>query len=113
MLHPAYRFELGPTVPVAEAEMSLHLALIAAEGLYGPAAVRLDARYRVDPPGAAVLVDGGGPVGRAVARVFTTLLEREYGEHAFAVRRFDAAVVADPADGPELPTPPLATAAAI
>jgi hypothetical protein len=34
----AYRFEINPLVPLAEAEMSLHLAMIALEGLFGPRA---------------------------------------------------------------------------
>jgi hypothetical protein len=90
-----YRFELGPSVPAAEAEMSLRLAMIALEGLYGPAGVRLDARYAVDPAAGAIAVDASTDVGASLVRVFATLLAREFGDDAFAVARVDAGTVAD------------------
>jgi hypothetical protein len=87
MTQPAYRFEFGPTVPTVEAEMSLHLALIAVEGLFGRPAVRLDARYRLLEPERAIAVDCSSPVGAALVRVFTALLIKEFGDNAFDVRR--------------------------
>src|SRR5690349_1650792 len=87
MPQTVYRFHIGERVPLDEAEMSLHLAMIALEGLFSPAAVRLDARYHLDGPGRAILVDGSTPLGRSLVRVFTTLLCREFGDECFAVRR--------------------------
>jgi len=86
----AYRFQFEPTVPLAEAEMSLHLALYAVEGLYGEARVRLEAGYHVEETRRSIVVDGGTEVGAALVKVFTRLLTREYGEDGFHVRRIEA-----------------------
>ena len=82
-----FRFEFDPSVRLAEAEMSLHLALYAAEGLFGEARVRLDASYTMDEAGRSITVDGISEVGAAVIKVFTGLLTREFGEHSFQVQR--------------------------
>ena len=82
-----YRFEFEPAVPLAEAEMSLHLAMIALEGLFGRAGVRLEARYRLDEAGRAIVVDGSTQVGESLVRVFAALLIREFGDDSFSVSR--------------------------
>jgi hypothetical protein len=82
-----HRFELDRKIPLEDAEMSLHLAMIAAEGLFGRARVRLDAGYHADEPRHAIIVDGTTEVGAVVTRVFTALLLREFGEDSFRVRR--------------------------
>jgi hypothetical protein len=87
MAKVTYRFELTPAVPLAEAEMSLHLAMMALEGLFGRAGVRLDARYRLDKAGTAITVDGSSQVGESLVRVFAALLIREFGDDSFGVRR--------------------------
>jgi hypothetical protein len=43
MTSGVYRFLLKPDVPLDEAEMSLQLAILAAEGLFGGARVRMEA----------------------------------------------------------------------
>lgn len=43
-----YRFEFNNSVPLEDAEMTLHLATYAIEGLYGEAHVRLEVSYRLD-----------------------------------------------------------------
>lgn len=86
-----YRFEFERSVPIEEAEMSLHLALFAVEGLFGQARVRLDASYHVDEPRSAIVVDGNTEVGAAVVRVFTSLLLHEFGGDSFSVRRAEPA----------------------
>ena len=85
-----YRFEFDREVALEEAEMSLHLAMFAVEGLFGQARVRLDAGYHLDDPRHAIIVDGSSEVGMAVVRVFTGLSLREFGEESFRVRRVDA-----------------------
>jgi hypothetical protein len=85
-----YRLEFEAAVPLAEAEMSLHLAMIALEGLFGRASVRLDARYRLDEAGRAIVVDGSTQVGESLVRVFAALLIREFGDDSFVVRRASA-----------------------
>ncbi len=82
-----YRFEFERSVPLTEAEMSLHLSLFAVEGLYGQARVRLDAGYHIDERRRAIVVDGTTEVGAAVVRVFTSLLLHEFGSDGFSVRR--------------------------
>lgn len=87
MTTDVFRFEFEPSVQLAEAEMSLHLAMYAVEGLFGEARVRLDASYQLDDARRAITVDGSTEVGAAIVKVFTRLLGREFGEDAFCVRR--------------------------
>ena len=84
-----YRFVLKPTAPLDEAEMSLQLAILAAEGLFGGARVRMDAGYHLDEARRTIVVDANTEVGRAVVRIFTEFLTREFGEHTFEVRRVE------------------------
>lgn len=84
------RFQIDPSVPLEEAEMSLHLAMFAVEGLVGSARIRLDVRYYVDEPRRVIIVDGSNEVAGAVVRVFTNLLLREFGEDSFLVKRMES-----------------------
>jgi len=84
-----YRFLRKPDVPLDEAEMSLQLAILAAEGLFGGARVRMEPGDRLDEPQRALLVDANTEVGSAVVRIFTAFLTREFGEARFDVRRVD------------------------
>ena len=85
----AIQFVFDPDVALAEAEMSLHLAMFAVEGLIGQARVRLDAQYEIDTIGRAIVIDINSTTGRLVARVFTALLLREIGEQAFCVQQMN------------------------
>lgn len=85
-----FRFTLDASVQVEEAEMSLHLAMFAVEGLVGAARIRLDVSYHVDEPRRVIIVDGTNDVAGAVVRVFTNLLMREFGEDAFRVERMQS-----------------------
>jgi hypothetical protein len=67
--------------------MSLHLAMLAVEGIFGEARVRLEAAYHLDEARRAIIVDGAMPVGATVAHVFTSFLLHEFGDEAFEVRR--------------------------
>jgi hypothetical protein len=87
MAADVFRFGLSTDVPLDEAEMSLQLATFAVEGLFGPARVRLDLGYHLDEARHAIFVDGTNEVGATVARVFTNLLLREFGEGGFRVER--------------------------
>lgn len=86
-----FRFQFENDVSLTEAEQTLHLALFAVEGLFGEARVRLEASYRVDERGDAILVNGGPDVGASLVKVFTGLLLREFGADAFRVRPLNAA----------------------
>ena len=91
-----FRFEFDRTVLLTEAEMTLQLAIIAVEGLFGQARVRLDASYHLDEPRRVIIVDGTTVIGSAVVRVFIGLLIREFGEDAFHVRRVESAIIVAP-----------------
>jgi hypothetical protein len=93
MMANVFRFEFDPSVSLTEAEMSLHLAIFAVEGLYGEARVRLEVSYQVDQAGNAIIVDAGTEVGSALVKVYTRLLIREFGEDGFHVRPVDASAV--------------------
>jgi hypothetical protein len=83
----AYRFVFDPAVSLAEAEMTLHLALVAVEGLYGQARVRMQAAYKVRPDEHAIVVDASTTIGGSLAEVFTSLSLKEFGDDAVHVRR--------------------------
>ncbi len=101
----AYRFDLDAATPLTEAEMSLHLAMIALEGLFGRAGVRLDARYHLDEPRRAIVVDGSTLIGESLVKVFAALLIREFGDAGFTVRRIvPSSSTGDPE--PTTPAPP-------
>jgi hypothetical protein len=78
-----FRFAAG--VSVANAEMTLHLAMFAVEGLIGRVAVHLDARYLVDLDGNAIAIDGRTLAGQLLIRIYAGLLLREIGEAAFEI----------------------------
>jgi len=82
-----YRFAFSRGIDLAEAEATLHLAILAAEGLFGEARVRMEASYHMDAPRSALLIDGVTPVGDAVVCIFTSFLTRECGADGFKVRR--------------------------
>ena len=86
----AYRFVFEPQIVLEEAEMTLQLAIFAAEGLFGAARVRLDFGYYVDEPSRTIIVAGTTEVGDTIVKIFTGLALREFGEDAFRTRRIEA-----------------------
>jgi hypothetical protein len=84
-----YRYRFAPGVDLGEAEDTLLLAMLAAEGLLGEARVRMDAAYAVDESIRAIVVDASTVVGQIVSAIFTTLVLREFGRQAVDVRRFE------------------------
>jgi len=93
-----YRYNFDSEVPIRDVEESLFLAVLAAECLHGRSLVRLDASFCLDPKKRSCVVDSATEVGRAIARIFTGFLSREFGEEAFKVKR----VGDGPAVGSEL-----------
>lgn len=87
-MHAAvFRFSFARGIELADAEATLHLAILAAEGLFGEARVRMEFSYHPDVPRSVILVDGHTQAGDAVVRIFTSFLMREFGADGFAVRR--------------------------
>jgi len=89
MITEVCRYTFGPKVPITRVEDSVHLAMLAAEGLYGSPRVRIEACYLIDAKKRACVVDTTTDVGRDIARILTSFLAREFGERAFEVKRLD------------------------
>lgn len=82
-----FRFSFAPAVDLVEAEATLTLAILAAEGLFGESRVRTEVTYYADAPRSSIAVDGSTESGAAVVRIYISLLTREFGADAFTVRR--------------------------
>jgi len=82
-----YRYNFNSKVPFRDVEESLLLAVLASESLHGRALVRLDASFCLDSKKRSCVVDAATDVGRAIARIFTGFLSREFGEEAFKIER--------------------------
>lgn len=85
-----FRFSFDSRIALGDAEASLLLAAVTAEGLFGETAVRIDFDYFADAPRRALLIDASTAVGIAIVRMFTRLLTREFGGASFEVRRVAA-----------------------
>lgn len=92
-----YCYNFNATVPLRDVEASLLLAVLATESLHGRALVRLDASFCLNTRKRSCVVDAATDVGRAIARIFTGFLTREFGEEAFKVERIAAASPISPA----------------
>lgn len=80
-----YVFTFKDSVPMAEVEETLLMAVVAAEGVHGRARVRLDATYTTSAESRTCKVSADNDVGQAMAKIFTELLVLEIGEDAFDV----------------------------
>jgi len=87
MTREVHRYTFRPTVPAAEIESTLLLAVLAAEGLHGQSRVRMDASYAFDAEKHACVIDSGTEVGRDICRIFTGFAAREFGDESFSVSR--------------------------
>jgi len=86
MSSAAYRYKFNEGVDLLEAESTLHLSILAVEGLFGEARVRMDAAYSVDDTIRALIVDASTEVGQDLNAIFTAFIIREFGTDAFQVR---------------------------
>ena len=84
-----YRYEFKSHVEMEEVKASLLLSVIASEGMLGRAQITLDSAFRLDEEKRMCVLDGSTPSGRAIALVFTALLQREFGEDSFRVERIE------------------------
>jgi hypothetical protein len=84
-----YRYRFRSEIDLRDAEDTLLLAILAAEGLFGEAQVRMDAGYAVDHSIHTVIVDASTDVGQAVSAIFTAFALREFGRCAVDVRRVE------------------------
>ena len=90
MFEQAYRYRFAERVDMRGAEDLVFLSILAADGLFGEARVRMDAAYAVDESIRALVIDAGTPVGLVVNCIFTAFALREFGPCAIHVRRVEA-----------------------
>jgi predicted Zn-dependent protease len=82
-----YRFEIRDHVNLDDVELTLAMAVIAAEGLFGGPQVRLSVSYHRIHEERAIVVQAGTEVAEAVVRMFVSFLTRQFGGESFTVRR--------------------------
>jgi hypothetical protein len=82
-----YRFRFTPEVPMEHARDLVAQAILLAEGIHGPARVRLDCGYFADDARRSLVVDARTKAGQSVAVFFTQLLLNEFELAAFDVER--------------------------
>jgi hypothetical protein len=92
MITYGYRFQFKEGVNLRDAEDTLLLALLAAEGIYGEARLRLDAAYAIDKALGVIIIDASTEVGQDVAGIFTSFIIKEFGPGAFIVRPLEQEV---------------------
>ena len=89
MFEQAYRYRFAARVDLRDAGDTLLLAVLAAEGLYGTARVRMDLAVATDEALRVIVVDASTDVGQAVNGIFAAFLSREFGPDAFSVERVE------------------------
>ena len=92
MIVQGYRYKFLSYSALAEAEKTLLLAFLAAEGLHGESRVRMDADYATDQTLFTIVVDTSTVVGEDIAGIFTTFVSKELGQNKFLVHRLDKVV---------------------
>ena len=84
-----YRYNFHGNIPITEAEESLMLAVLAAEGIFGRSRVRLEASFLLDKAKRSCVIDATAEVGSHISRIFNSFLARQFGEAAFTVKQAD------------------------
>lgn len=87
MIIEGYRYQFTERVRLRDAEDTLLLSLLAVEGLYGEAQVRMDVDYALDQSICVLVVDASTEVGQDLNAIFNSFLLRGFGRDAFDVRR--------------------------
>jgi hypothetical protein len=89
MIRQAYRYRFKDRTTLREAEDTLLLAMLAAEGLFGRCRVRMDSAWAVDRSINTIVIDAGTLVGLTISLIFTAFITAEFGADAFDVRRVE------------------------
>ena len=87
MFERAYRYRFANHIALSDAQDTLLLSILAAEGLFGSARVLMDAAYATDESIHVIVVDASTVVGQVVSAVFTAFITREFGPNSFNVRQ--------------------------
>lgn len=96
MNETTYRFRFNDTIELDEAESTLHLAILAAEGLFSEALLRVSFSYRRDDEGHCLHVNGGDEISETVIRIFVSFVIKEFGSTAFTVSTVTSGQPAEP-----------------
>lgn len=89
MSDQSHEFSIPGDTPFKDVLALLQIAIFSVEGLFGSAAIRMGVVYDCNEPNRKITIGTGTVVGDGVAKVFTSLLIREIGEHGFSVRRIN------------------------
>ena len=89
MIVQGYKYKFLSRAALEEAEKTLLLATLAAEGLHGASRVRMDAVYVVDQTLFTIVVDAATAVGEDIASIFTAFVAEELGQNKFIVKRLN------------------------
>jgi len=87
MFEQAYRYRFAGQVNLRDAGETLLLSVLAAEGLFGAARVRMDIGVATDEAIGVIVVDASTVVGQVINGIFTAFISREFGPSAFSVKR--------------------------
>lgn len=91
-----YRFRFNDSIELDEAESTLHLAILAAEGLFSEALLRVNFSYERDDVQRGLIIDGGNEISQTVVRIFTSFVIKEFGSTAFTVSAIPCGQAAEP-----------------
>ena len=76
-----------PGVSTDDVETSILLSVFATEGVHGAAKVRMDGGFLLVEKRRVCVVDATTRVGATIAKIFTAVLLRSFGQDAFEVER--------------------------
>lgn len=79
------RFKFNKNIEREVIEWHVAQSILASEGVFGQAKVRLNAAYLASDN--KVVIDVSSPVGEHIAEVFTWRMTKEFGEDSFTVER--------------------------
>ena len=79
------RFKFNKNIEREVIEWHVAQSILASEGVFGQAKVRLNAAYLASD--SKVVIDVSSPVGEHIAEVFTWRMTKEFGEDSFTVER--------------------------
>jgi hypothetical protein len=88
------QFSFDASVPMAEVEATLRLALMAVESIHGEDRVRLEASFGIDRESRVCVIGSSTDAGRLLALVFGGFVRREFGEAAVRVAHLRVASLA-------------------
>ena len=80
-----YKFKFDAATELDEAESTLHLAILAAEGLFSEALLRVNFSYHRDDEAKSLHINGGDEISETVVRIFTSFAIKEFGSTAFVI----------------------------